>query len=337
MLDESKYMIDIGSCIRRPGRASEGAMSDPTFNRHVAAVREFNRFYTRRIGVLQDGLLQSPFSLAEVRVMYEMAHRDRPTATELAAELALDGGYLSRILRALSHRGLIARTRSAADGRQAHLSLTKRGATAFATLDARAHEEVGVVLRRLGDEDRRRLVAAMTLIERLLRASPPSAAERAPYLIRPHQPGDMGWIVHRHGVLYSQEYHWDERFEALVAGVVAEFIQNFDPKRECCWIAEHDGEVVGSIFLVRKSKTIAKLRLLYVEPRTRGMGIGRRLVTECIRFARQVGYRTITLWTNSVLHAARHLYVEAGFTLVDESPHDSFGKKLVGQTWELTL
>jgi DNA-binding MarR family transcriptional regulator/N-acetylglutamate synthase-like GNAT family acetyltransferase len=312
-------------------------MSDPMLDQHVAVMRGFNRFYTRLIGVLQDGLLQSPFSLAELRVLYELAHRDRPTATELAADLALDGGYLSRILRALTTRRLVRRTRSADDGRQTHLSLTKKGETAFAELDARAHEEVRALLRTIDEHDRRRLVGAMALIERLLGASPTTDGTREPYLIRPHQPGDMGWIVHRHGVLYSQEYGWDERFEALVAGVVATFIQNFDPKRERCWIAEQDGEIVGSIFLVQKSRTIAKLRLLYVEPRTRGMGIGRRLVTECIRFARQVGYRKITLWTNSNLDAARHLYVEAGFVLVDESPHHSFGATLVGQTWELSL
>jgi DNA-binding MarR family transcriptional regulator/GNAT superfamily N-acetyltransferase len=311
-----------------------------TTDQRIAAVRRFNRFYTRQIGVLDEGLLKSPFSLTEVRVLYELAHRDRPTATELARELGLDAGYLSRILRGFEQRGLVERQPSEADGRQSHLRLTSEGRSAADALDARSSEEIGLMLRALSAGEQRRLVEAMRTIETSLGARPEHSgrSERsASYVIRPHQPGDMGWVVHRHGVLYAQEYGWDERFEALVAGIVAEFIQNFDPKRERCWIAERDGEIVGSVFLVKKSDAVAKLRLLLVEPSARGLGIGRRLVGECVRFARQAGYRTVTLWTNDVLHAARRIYQEAGFRLVSEERHHSFGYDLVGQTWELEL
>jgi len=311
-----------------------------TIDQRVAAVRRFNRFYTRQIGVLNEGLLKSPFSLAEVRVLYELAHRERPTATELARELGLDAGYLSRILRGFEQRGFIERQPSEVDGRQSRLLLTTEGRSAFTALDARSSEEIALMLRALAAGEQRRLVEAMRTIETSLGARRDRSAhdERsASYVIRPHQPGDMGWVVHRHGVLYAQEYGWDERFEALVAGIVAEFIQNFDPKRERCWIAERDGEIVGSVFLVKKSDAVAKLRLLLVEPSARGLGIGRRLVGECLRFARQAGYRTVTLWTNSVLHAARRIYQEAGFRLVSEERHHSYGHDLVGQTWELEL
>jgi DNA-binding MarR family transcriptional regulator/GNAT superfamily N-acetyltransferase len=305
----------------------------------LAAVRRFNRLYTQQIGVLDEGLLRSPFSLSEARVLYELAHRDGPTATELGKALGLDPGYLSRILRRFKLRGLIRSATSHADARQNVLALTRKGEKAFASLDNRAHEEIAVLLRDLTAGEQRRLVEAMSTIEQLLTAktAPSATIAKASYVIRPHQPGDMGWVVHRHGVLYAQEYGWDERFEALVAGVVAKFIEQFDPKRERCWIAERDGEILGSIFLVQQSKSVAKLRLLFVEPSARGLGIGRRLVSECLRFARQAGYRKITLWTNSVLHAARHLYEEAGFTLVHTEKHNGFGPDLVSETWELEL
>jgi len=309
-------------------------VADVAFDRRVDAVRRFNRFYTKQIGVLQEGYLRSPFSLAEVRVLYELAHRPQPTATELAKELGLDAGYLSRILRKFETRGLIQKTPSQADGRQRLLALTPRGRKAFAPLNARSHDEIAAMLRRLPGGEQRRLMEAMHAVEDLLGAPP---EQKAPYLLRPHQAGDMGWIVHRHGVLYAQEYGWDERFEALVAAIVAKFIQHLDPKRERCWIAEKDGEIAGSVFLVTHTKTVAKLRLLLVEPRARGLGIGGRLVGECVRFARQAGYRKITLWTNSALRAARHLYQEAGFRLVHEEPHHSFGHDLIGETWELEL
>lgn len=309
-------------------------MAETEIDRRVEAIRRFNRFYTQRIGVLREGLLQSPFPLTEVRVMYELAHREEPTATELSKELGLDAGYLSRILRDLSKRGLIKKRPSKSDGRQTHLLLTRKGEKEFATLNARSNDEVAAMLSKLPAGEQQRVVAAIHVIEEVLGARP---EPKASYLLRPHQPGDMGWIVHRHGVLYAQEYRWDEQFEALVAKIVAEFIQNFDPKRERCWIAEKDAEIVGSIFLVKESKTEAKLRLLMVEPRARGLGIGKRLVAECVRFARQASYKKITLWTNSVLDAARHIYEEAGFHLISEERHHSFGHDLVGQTWELEL
>ncbi|HJR67675.1 MAG TPA: bifunctional helix-turn-helix transcriptional regulator/GNAT family N-acetyltransferase [Gemmatimonadaceae bacterium] len=310
-------------------------MSTAQLARRVAAVRRFNRFYTRRIGILNDGLLDSPFSLTEVRVLFELAHAPHLTATALRDELDLDAGYLSRLLRRLEQRGFLTRTSSEADGRVAYLNLTDKGRQEFRTLDERANDEVRALVRELAVPQQRQLLSALRTIEDLLGDQPP--ARREPYILRTHQPGDMGWVVHRHGVLYAQEYGWDERFEALVAEVVAAFIHRFDPRRERCWIAERDGEIVGSVFLVKKSKTIAQLRLLLVEPSARGLGIGARLVDECIRFGRQCGYRRITLWTNNVLHTARHIYQRAGFQLVREKPHDMFGRDLVGQTWELTL
>ena len=300
----------------------------------VDVVRRFNRFYTRRIGALRAGLLDGPFSLAEARLLYELAHRERPTAAELARDLGLDAGYLSRMLRGLERRRLLTRERSKSDGRQSLLGLTAAGKRTFGGLNTRSAAEVQAMLGRLSDAGQRRLVEAMRDVERLLDPAPET---KASYLLRPHRPGDMGWVVHRHGALYAQEYGWDERFEALVAAIVAKFIENFDPKRERCWIAERDGEIVGSVFLVSKSRTVAQLRLLYVEPSARGLGIGKRLVDECERFARYNGYRKIVLWTNSILHAARHIYEAAGYRLVAEEPHRSFGHALVGQTWELRL
>jgi DNA-binding MarR family transcriptional regulator/N-acetylglutamate synthase-like GNAT family acetyltransferase len=309
----------------RAGREIEG---------RVEAVRRFSRFYTQKIGVLQETLLKSPFSLTEGRVIYELGQRESATASALAADLGLDPGYLSRILRGFRQRGLVHRERSTTDGRQSLLRLTAQGQKAFAALNARSQGEITTMLGALSAADQGRLVAALQTVETLMGAPP---ERRAPYILRPHQPGDMGWIVHRHGALYAQEYGWDERFEALVTGVAAEFIERFDPKRERCWIAEIEGEIVGAVLLVRKSATVAKLRLLLVEPKARGHGIGGRLVEECIRFARRAGYRKITLWTNSILLAARHLYERAGFKLVREERHKSFGQNLVGETWELVL
>jgi DNA-binding MarR family transcriptional regulator/N-acetylglutamate synthase-like GNAT family acetyltransferase len=300
----------------------------------VHAVRRFNRFYTRQIGLLREGLSGSPFPLTEARVLYELANRTAPTATELSRDLGLDAGYLSRILRSFEKRGLLRRTPSTRDGRQHHLALTAQGRRAFAPLDARSHEETGGMLSALSAAEQARLVEAMRTIETLLgqRGEP-----KAPYLLRLHQPGDMGWVVQCHGAVYAAEYGWDERFEALVAGIVARFIERYDPKRERCWIAERDGETVGSVFLVRHSETVGQLRLLIVDPKARGLGIGERLVGECVRFARQAGYRKVRLWTNSVLLAARHIYVKAGFRLVHKERHRSFGHDLIGETWELGL
>ena len=309
-------------------------MSDNDFNRRVGAVRRFNRFWTRQIGVLREGYLESSFSLTEVRVLYELAHREETTASELGEELGLDAGYLSRVLRSFEKHGLIHKRPSEADGRRRLLRLTERGREAFAPLEARSRNDIGAMLGSLSVAEQERLVGAMRTIEELLSARPDPAV---PYLLRPHWPGDMGWVVHRHGVLYAREYGWDERFEALVAEIVAKFIRQYDPKLERCWIADRDGEIVGCVFLVRESEEIAKLRLLLVEPKVRELGIGSRLVEECIRFARQAGYRKITLWTNDVLDSARRIYKAMGFRLVHEEPHHSFGHDLVGQTWELML
>jgi DNA-binding MarR family transcriptional regulator/GNAT superfamily N-acetyltransferase len=311
-------------------------MAQPTADlaARVAAVRRFNRFYTKRIGVLREGLHDSPFSLTAARVLYELAQRDGWSAAELAKELALDPGYLSRILRTFARRGLIDRTVCEADGRRSLLALTKAGRAAFAPLNQGSRAEIGAMLEPLSGVAQRRLVGAMHVIESLLDGAP---GDRAPYLLRPHQPGDIGWVTHRQGVLYAEEYGWDERFEALVAEIGATFINKFDGARERCWIAERDGEVVGSVFLVKQSARIAKLRLLYVEPAARGLGIGRRLVRECIRFARLKGYRKLTLWTNDILVSARRIYQAEGFVLVAEERHHSFGHDLVGQNWELAL
>ena len=302
----------------------------------VAAVRRFNRFYTRQIGILGERVLQSPFSLAEMRVLYEIANRENVSAVDLAEELRLDAGYLSRILRRFQKGGLVRRETSAEDGRRSLLSLTEKGQRTFATLNARQEEDVAALLTRVPAAGQRRLIESMHAIEEVLGA--PAEGSKTPYVLRQHQPGDMGWITHRHGVLYSQEYGYDEHFEALVAKIVGEFIENYDPARERCWIAERNGEIAGSVFLVKKSATVAQLRLLYVEPSARGLGIGARLIDECLRFARRARYRKITLWTQSELLAARHLYEKAGFELVAEQPHRSFSRDdLVADTWELKL
>jgi DNA-binding MarR family transcriptional regulator len=304
----------------------------------TTAVRRFNRFYTRQIGLLQEGLADTSFSLTEARVLYELAHREQSTAGALGADLGLDAGYLSRILTGFAKRNLIERVRCESDRRQSLLTLTKYGRKAFAPLEARTIAEVAAMIGTLPEAGQRRLVSAMQTIENLLGARPEAAGtDRAPYILRPHQPGDMGWVVHRHGVLYAQEYGYDESFEALVAEIVAKFIEHYDAKRERCWIAERDGEIAGSVFLVAESKSVAKLRLLLVEPSARGLGIGARLVTECIRFARQAGYQKIVLWTQSELDAARHVYKKAGFRVVDKKRHHSFGKDLTAETWELAL
>jgi DNA-binding MarR family transcriptional regulator/GNAT superfamily N-acetyltransferase len=301
----------------------------------VPAIRRFNRFYTRQIGLLQQGLLESSFSLTEVRLLYELAHREGATATGLAADLTLDPGYLSRMLANFEKRGWIRRQPSLTDRRQSILALTAKGSATFRPLEARSNQQVAQMLEKISPAAQAQLVNAMHQIEQILSPAPLSAA---PYLLRAHQPGDMGWVVFRHGVLYSGEYRYDERFEALVAEIVAEFIQHLDPARERCWIAERNGERVGSVFLVRKSPTISKLRLLLVEPSARGLGIGRRLVEECMRFARQCGYKKMMLWTQSELKAARAIYQKAGFKLTREEKHDSWSRKgLVAETWELKL
>lgn len=302
----------------------------------VEAVRRFNRFYTRQVGALEEGLLKSPYSLAEARVLYELAHHEHTTASELSQELRLDAGYLSRVIKALESKDLVVRSRSERDGRSHDLSLSDQGHEAFARLNESSKREIGALLTSLSDDEQMRLLEAMRTIETILRAEP---ERRVPYILRPPQPGDLGWIVQRHGVLYSQEYGWDERFEGLVAEVVSHFSKHFDPARERCWIAERDGENVGAVMLVAHPDRAgtARLRLLLVEPSARGLGVGRRLVQECARFARRVGYHTITLWTNSVLTAARRIYETEGYQLVASEPHHSFGHDLIGETWELAL
>lgn len=309
-------------------------MIDSPLAQRAQHMRRFNRFYTRQIGVLTDNLLHSPFSLAEARVIYEMAHHTDPTATQLGSELGLDAGQLSRILRELHRQGVIRKKPSSTDKRQTLLGLTAKGQKVFAQLNNQSQLEIEAMLGPLGEGDQQKLIGAMEQIETLLTPTP---GPRAPYLLRPPQPGDMGLVVSLHGRLYAQEYGWNEEFEALVAEIVAKFVQHFDPQRERCWLAEMDGQVVGSVFVVKKSATVAKLRLLIVDPRARGLGIGRRLVEECLRFARQAGYKKMTLWTNSILTAARHIYTQTGFRLVDQEPHHSYGHDLVGETWELDL
>jgi DNA-binding MarR family transcriptional regulator len=298
----------------------------------IGRVRRFNRFYTRRIGVLREGLLGSRYSLVQVRVLYEIAGRDGPSAVELAEELDLDPGYLSRILRGFTTTGLVRGRRSKTDRRRSHLFLTPRGKAAFDALDKGADSEVGSLLCELSARDQQRLAGAMDTIESLL-----GTLRETPCVLRSHQAGDLGWIVHRHGVLYSEEYGWDETFEALVAQIAAKFIEKENPRKERCFVAERGGEILGCAFLVDAGGEEAKLRLLLVEPKARGLGLGTRLVGECVRFARQAGYKKISLWTNDVLLAARHLYEKAGFSLVHREPHHSFGRDLVGESWELGL
>ena len=320
---------------------STAAQTDPLPAR-IEAIREFNRFYTRRIGVLHEGLLDTRFTLTESRLLWELAHRDNSTATELAQELNLDPGYLSRLLSSFKQRGLIKSTRSSVDARQLRLSLTAAGRRAFAPLNTRSQADVAGLLAALTEPQQQQLLQAMAALEKLL---DDTARKKAAYLLRPHRAGDMGWVVSRHGALYAAEYQWDLRFEALVARIVADFIERFDARREACWIAERDGAHVGSVFVVqaRDDATqaprpgVAQLRMLLVEPAARGLGIGQRLVAECERFARQAGYRKIVLWTNSVLLAARGIYAKAGYRLVTAEAHTRFGHTMVGETWELTL
>lgn len=309
-------------------------MSSQSSDDQIAAVRGFNRFYTRKLGVLDQHLMKSPFSLSEARVLYELAHRDDLAAKDLVGELGLDPGYLSRILQKLDDSGLIARKPLPSDRRQVRLSLTAKGRQAFAKLDRSSHDEVSAMLGRLGDGERAALVHAMAAIETTLEPETPA---RPAFLLRNHRPGDIGWIVSRHGAVYAQEFGWDISFEALVAEITAQFIRNYDPSREHCWIAEMDGEPVGSIFLVKGSDQVAKLRLLLLEKKARGLGIGRALTEQCIRFARETGYTSITLWTQSILLAARGIYQRAGFRRIAEEPHHSFGVDLIGETWELKL
>ena len=300
----------------------------------VEAVRRFSRFYTRQVGALHEGYNGSEFSLTEARIIYELAHREAATASDLAKYLGLDPGYLSRVLKSFQERGLVQRQASDLDARQYLLSLTELGQTRFAELNARSRADMAEMLSALTARQQQRLITAMSEIETLLSAEPERGA---PYILRPHQPGDIGWAVQKHGELYAREYGWDESFEALAAEVGAKFLRDFDPKKERAWIAEKDGENVGFVMLIKQSDEVAKLRMLLVDPKARGLGLGKRLVEECIRFARNRGYKKIALWTNDVLVTAIHIYKHCGFKLVAEERHHSFGHDLVGQTWELDL
>ena len=310
--------------------ASSGAYSDA----EIAAVRAFNRFYTRKLGVLDQQHLKSPFSLSEARVLYELSCREELSAKEIGAELGLDAGYLSRIVQNFDESGLITRTPLPADRRQYQLALTARGRQAMAKLERSTQDDIGAMLAALPRGGSQKLVGAMTEIGRLLGA--PGMAP-TPAILRHHRPGDMGWVVQSHGALYASEYGFDASFEALVAEIAAKFLTSFDASRERCWIAELDGVQVGSVFLVKHSDDVAKLRLLLVDPAGRGQGLGQRLVGECIAFARAAGYRRMTLWTQSILVAARSIYQNAGFALVATEPHRSFGQSLIGETWEREL
>jgi DNA-binding MarR family transcriptional regulator/N-acetylglutamate synthase-like GNAT family acetyltransferase len=306
----------------------------PVSQRHVQALRGFNRFYTRRVGVL-DPYLGGELSLTEVRVLYELAHRDQPTATEVGRDLGFDAGYLSRILRRFESRGWLERAPSPADARQSLLRLTAAGHDAFAPLQQRSRDEAASLLHPLPPPRREQLVAALETVQRLL-DDQPVAAPRA-VVLRDPRPGDMGWVVEQHGALYAREYGYTTEFEALVAEVAAALIRNFDPAREKGWIAEMEGERVGSVFVVRKSATVAQLRLLILAPAARGLGVGGRLVDACIAFARDKGYRKLVLWTNGQLEAARAIYTSRGFQLAHSEPLAAYGQQLVSETWELPL
>jgi DNA-binding MarR family transcriptional regulator/GNAT superfamily N-acetyltransferase len=313
-------------------------MALPTSDDEIAAVRAFNRFYTRKLGVLDQHLLKSPFSLSEARVLYELAHRDDLAAKQIGSELGLDPGYLSRIIQSFDDKGLITRTPLASDRRQYCLSLTAKGRQTFARLDRSSHDEIAAMLAALGHSERAGLVDAMAIIERTLESKARfETGPRPAVVLRSHRPGDIGWVISRHGAVYAQEFGWDIGFEALVAEIGAQFITSYDAAREHCWIADVGGEPVGSIFLVKASDEVAKLRLLLVEKKARGLGVGRALTEQCIRFAREKHYKTITLWTQSILVAAREIYRRAGFVRVASEPHHSFGVDLIGETWELRL
>lgn len=305
-------------------------MSVPS--QQIAAVRAFNRDYTRRIGLLGRSMLGSPYSLTAARVLYEIAHHPGVTATVLAETLSLDGGYLSRLLKGFDSRGLVLRKRAAGDGRQQHLKLTEAGRRAFLPLERRSQAQVRGMLARLDATRRSALIAAMTTIHETL--EPPVAQQLR---LRDPVPGDLGWVVARHGAIYAREFGWGEGFEGLVAGIVAEFGRGAEAARERCWIAERAGQRLGCVFVVKADETTAKLRLLLVETEARGTGLGRRLVSECVQFARSAGYQRMTLWTHQNLLAARRLYEEAGFRCVAAEARHSFGQDVVSETWDLTL
>jgi DNA-binding MarR family transcriptional regulator/GNAT superfamily N-acetyltransferase len=323
---------------RDPQRSAEHRVAQD----RIATARRFNRFYTRRIGVLRKTFLDSPYSLGEARVLYEIARGNAPTASEIGRALDLDAGYLSRVLRNFEKRGLIRREASASDARQSHLTLTPRGRKDYAPLELRSQRDTAAMLGKLKPQDQLRLIAAMNTIQTLLggdadRAAPEARAQERHTVLRAPRPGDFGWVVNRHAELYAQEYQWIEPFEGICAQIVADFANKNEPERERCWIAELDGENVGCVFLVADSASVARIRLLLVDPKARGLGLGARLVAECISFARGAGYKKITLWTHSVLTAARHIYQKAGFTLTRSEERVSWSQPVVSEHWDLEL
>jgi DNA-binding MarR family transcriptional regulator/GNAT superfamily N-acetyltransferase len=309
-------------------------MAENKLHEGVAVFRRFNRFYTKQIGLLAQGLLKTRFPLTQARILYELAQYEQSTARDLINELNIDPGYLSRILSSFEKEGLLRKVRSKSDSRQRILKLTTQGKKSFAVLNERSGKEAEALLLSLSEEDRHRLLNAMQTIEDILGTESETMTS---YLLRPHEPGDIGWIIHRHGVVYSEEYGFDETFEALVAEILVQFIRKHDPKRERIWIAEQDGQRIGSVMIVEAGDQVAQFRLLFVEPKARGKGIGKRLINECINFSKRNRYRKIKLWTQSNLLEARHLYAKAGFDLVEESPHKSFGHDLIAEIWELSL
>ncbi len=329
----SKTSLTSSANLPAGGGAAGQAPSAHVPDEQVAAVREFNRFYTNVLGLLQEGLLDTAYSLTEARLIFELARQDDAEASELRRSLDIDAGYLSRLLARFETDGLVTRTRSPADARRQVISLTSTGRAVFANLDARSSDQIRALLARLSADERQRVTAAMTGIREIIAPS----ARPAAFVVRPPVPGDLGWVVQRHGALYAEEYGWDASFEALVARIVADYAARGDQRREAAWIAEAGGQPAGCVFCMHKTDTTAQLRLLLVEPHARGMGVGGRLVGECISFARRAGYAEVMLWTNDVLHAARRIYQRAGFQLVASRPHHSYGHDLVGQDWLLRL
>ena len=309
-------------------------MTENTLHEDIALFRRFNRFYTKQIGLLSQGILKTRFPLIQARVLYELAQQKQTTASALVDKLNIDPGYLSRILSNFEKKGLLRKHRSTTDSRQRILKLTNPGKKSFAELDERSRRVAEEMLLGLVDEDRHRLLHAMQTIEAILDTQPKPST---PYLLRPHRPGDIGWIIHRHGVVYAEEYGFDETFEALVAEILVQFIRKHDPKRECLWIAEQEGERIGSVMIVDAGDQVAQLRLLLVEPKARGQSVGMRLIDECLNFSRRNRYRKIKLWTQSNLPQARHLYAKAGFERVSQSAHKSFGQDLIAEIWEMPL
>ncbi|MEO9460385.1 MAG: GNAT family N-acetyltransferase [Lentilitoribacter sp.] len=308
-------------------------MMDQSLQSQTLNVRKFNRFHTRLVGALDEGLLKSDFSLVQVRVMYELNHTANLAAADLMEILKLDRGYLSRLIASLEDKNLIAKSPDPKNGKRLVLSLTEQGKRVEDGLEQLSSNQVEDILKPLTQTQRRQLVRSMETIEKLL-GSPDADPS---YILRDPEPGDMGWIVHRHGVLYTQEQNWDVSFEGVVAEIVGEYLKNYNPKRERCWIAEHAGQVAGSVFVTEGDAQTAKLRLLYVEPEARGLGIGARLVSECIKFARQKDYKRLVLWTHSIQESAGKIYAAEGFQLTNETEMDVFGAKLKRQNWELIL